>query len=100
MLFIAYSSTFNTILPDILTWASHPPSLTGYKTFLPVAPKSSGLNLTYPPQLHSALALRRAVYSVLYLYSLYTYDWTAAHPPNATIKYADDTTVVGLISGR
>lgn len=33
------------------------------------------------------------------LYSLYTNDFTAAHPSNSIIKFADDTTVVGCISG-
>ena len=33
------------------------------------------------------------------LYSLYTYDCTPAHSSNSIIKFADDTTIVGLISG-
>ncbi|XP_047678416.1 F-box only protein 36a [Tachysurus fulvidraco] len=35
------------------------------------------------------------------LYSLYTYmyDCTPTHPTNSVIKFADDTTVIGLISG-
>ncbi|KAF7647074.1 hypothetical protein LDENG_00177750, partial [Lucifuga dentata] len=32
------------------------------------------------------------------LYSLYTHDCIPTHPSNAIIKFADDTTVVGLIS--
>lgn len=32
------------------------------------------------------------------LYSLYTYDCTPAHHCNTIVKFADDTTVVGLIS--
>ena len=32
------------------------------------------------------------------LYTLYTHDYTPAHSSNTTIKFADDTTVVGLIS--
>ena len=31
------------------------------------------------------------------LYSLYTYDFTPTHSSNSIIKFADDTTVVGLI---
>lgn len=33
------------------------------------------------------------------LYTLYTSDCTPSHPSNLIIKFADDTTVVGLISG-
>ncbi len=33
------------------------------------------------------------------LYALYTYDCTLSHPSNLIIKFADDATVVGLISG-
>lgn len=33
------------------------------------------------------------------LYSLYTQDFTAIHPSNSIIKFGDDTTVVGHISG-
>ena len=33
------------------------------------------------------------------LYSLYTHDCTPVHSTNTIIKFADDTTVVGLISG-
>ncbi|KAJ8353402.1 hypothetical protein SKAU_G00209690 [Synaphobranchus kaupii] len=32
------------------------------------------------------------------LYSLYTHHFSAAHPSNSIIKFADDTTVVGCIS--
>src|SRR4029434_4762932 len=32
-------------------------------------------------------------------YTIYTHDCTPTHPSNAIIKFADDTTVVGLISG-
>ena len=33
------------------------------------------------------------------LYTLYTHDCTPTHQSNTIIKFADDTTVVGLISG-
>uniref|UniRef100_A0A670HWE1 Alkylated DNA repair protein AlkB homologue 8 N-terminal domain-containing protein n=1 Tax=Podarcis muralis TaxID=64176 RepID=A0A670HWE1_PODMU len=34
------------------------------------------------------------------IYILYTYDSVAAHPSNRVVKFADDTTVIGLISER
>ena len=34
------------------------------------------------------------------LYSLFTHDCTARHDSNTIIKFADDTTVVGLITDK
>ncbi|KAI3364660.1 hypothetical protein L3Q82_011442 [Scortum barcoo] len=109
MLFIDYSSAFNTIVPSKLVtklrdllglnsalcddwilnfltgrpqavcgWAApHPPSLT--------------LNTGAPPQ--------GCVLSPL-LYSLFTHDdCVATHSSNTIVKFADDTTVIGLITG-
>lgn len=42
-------------------------------------------------------ALHRAVSPLLY--SLYTYDCVSTHPDNTIVEYADDTTLVGLITG-
>ena len=33
-----------------------------------------------------------------FLYSLFTHDWLPRHNSNTIIKFADDTTVVGLIT--
>ena len=46
------------------------------------------------PHLPSAPAPHRAQSPLLY-----THDCTPTHPENAIIKFADDTTIVGLISG-
>ncbi|KAI3373857.1 hypothetical protein L3Q82_022429 [Scortum barcoo] len=73
MLFIDYSSAFNTIVPSKLV------------TKL----RDLGLN-------NSALAVCSA--SPL-LYSLFTHDCVATHSSNTIIKFADDTTVIGLITG-
>lgn len=32
------------------------------------------------------------------LYTLYTHDWVPTHPSNEVMKFADDATVVGLIT--
>jgi hypothetical protein len=34
------------------------------------------------------------------LYSLFTHDYTARHDSNTIIKFADDTTVIGLITNN
>ncbi|KAJ8362640.1 hypothetical protein SKAU_G00114710 [Synaphobranchus kaupii] len=104
MLFIEYSSAFNPIIPDILvSKLLHlqllPPICAWIKDFLTNRPQTVELG----PHLSSSLSLSTSspqgcVLSSL-LYSLYTHDCTPSHPSNTVIKFADDTTVVGLISG-
>ena len=104
MLFIDYSSAFNTIIPDILvTKLSNlglpTPTCSWIKDFLTNRPQTVKLG----PHLSSTRTLstgspQGCVLSPL-LYSLYTHDCSPAHPENNIVKFADDTTVVGLITG-
>ena len=104
MLFIDYSSVFNTIVPSKLitnlktlelntslcNWILD--FLTGHPQVVKGGNKSATLILnTGAPQ--------GCVLSPL-LYSLFTHDFTARHDSNTIIKFADDTTVVGLITDK
>ncbi len=103
MLFIDYSSAFNTIIPDILipklANLGLPPSTCSWiKDFLVNRPQHVKLG----PHLSSTRTLstgspQGCVLSPL-LYSLYTHDCRPTHPENIIVKFADDTTVVGMIT--
>uniref|UniRef100_A0A8C6PWZ8 Smoothelin b n=1 Tax=Nothobranchius furzeri TaxID=105023 RepID=A0A8C6PWZ8_NOTFU len=103
MLFVDYSSAFNTIIPDILinklvTLGLPPLTCAWIKDFLTNRPQTVRLG----PHLFSTRTLstgspQGCVLSTL-LYSLYTHDCSPTHNNTLIIKFADDTTVVGLIS--
>uniref|UniRef100_A0A669EXY2 Reverse transcriptase domain-containing protein n=1 Tax=Oreochromis niloticus TaxID=8128 RepID=A0A669EXY2_ORENI len=103
MLFVDYSSAFNTIIPDILitklvTLGLPPLTCAWIKDFLTNRPQTVRLG----PHLSSTRTLstgspQGCVLSPL-LYSLYTHDCSSTHNNTLIIKFADDTTVVGLIS--
>ncbi len=103
MLFVDYSSAFNTIVPATLvaklqtlglnrslcSWILD--FLTGRSQVVRMG------NNTSSPLILNTGAPQGCVLSPL-LYSLYTHDCTATHSSNVIIKFADDTTVIGLIT--
>ncbi|CDQ96003.1 unnamed protein product, partial [Oncorhynchus mykiss] len=105
MLFIDYSSAFNTIVPSKLfikletlgfdsalcNWVLD--FLTGHSQVVRV-----GNNISTPLILNTG-APQGCVLSPL-LYSLFTHDCVAMHASNSIIKFADHTTLVGLITNN
>ncbi len=103
MLFVDYSSAFNTIVPATLvaklqtlglnrspcSWILD--FLTGRSQVVRM-----GNNTSSPLTLNTG-APQGCILSPL-LYSLYTHDCTATHSSNVIVKFADDTTVIGLIT--
>ncbi len=103
MLYVDYSSTFNTIVPATLvaklqtlglnrslcSWILD--FLTGRSQVVRM-----GNNTSSPLTLNTG-APQGCVLSPL-LYSLYTHDCAATHTSNVIVKFADDTTVIGLIT--
>ncbi len=100
MLFVDYSSAFNTIVPvtlvaklqtlglnrSLCSWILD--FLTGRSQVVRM-----GNNTSSPLTLNTG-ALQGCVLSPL----LYTHDCTATHSSNVIVKFADDTTVIGLIT--
>ena len=103
MLFIDYSSAFNTIILAILVCklsalGLDPLTCSWISDFLTNRPQKVKLG----PHFSSTRTLstgspQGCVLSPL-LYSLYTFDCSPTHLSNTIVKFADDTTVVGLIS--
>ena len=105
MLFIDFSSAFNTIIPSkLITKLSDlgiNTSLCNWVLdFLTNRPQSVRLeNHTSSTLILNTGVPQGCVLSPL-LYSLFTNDCTPVHGSNTIIKFADDTTVVGLISNN
>uniref|UniRef100_A0A8C1GTL4 Reverse transcriptase domain-containing protein n=1 Tax=Cyprinus carpio TaxID=7962 RepID=A0A8C1GTL4_CYPCA len=101
MLFIDFSSAFNTIIPQQLIHKLVQLGLnTSLLDFLTGRPQAVrvGSNTSSTITLHTG-APQGCVLSPL-LFTLLTHDCTSSHNSNLFIKYADDTTVVVLISNR
>ena len=104
LLFLDFSSAFNTIIPsrlvsklgdlglshNICCWILD--FLTDRSQRMRVGPHLS-------PALSTSTGSPQGCVLSPLLYTLYTHDCTPTHPNNTIIKFADDTTVVGLISG-
>uniref|UniRef100_A0A3B4FGV2 Reverse transcriptase domain-containing protein n=1 Tax=Pundamilia nyererei TaxID=303518 RepID=A0A3B4FGV2_9CICH len=103
MLFVDYSSAFNTIIPSKLftklTDLGLSSSLCQWiLNFLTDRPQSVRVGKQVSPSISlSTGAPQGCVLSTL-LYSLYTYDCVATSDTTSIVKFADDTAVVGLIS--
>ncbi len=101
MLFVHYSSAFNTIVPATLVAKLQTPGLnrslcswildflTGRSQVVRMG------NNTSSPLILNTGAPQGCILSPL-LYSLYTHDCTATHSSNVIVTFADDTTVISL----
>jgi gmma-aminobutyric acid receptor subunit gamma/cGMP-dependent protein kinase 2 len=105
MLFIDYSSAFNTIVPakliTKLRFLGLNTSLCNWiLDFLTGRPQVVRVgNNTSTTLILNTGAPQGCMLSPL-LYSLFTHDYVAKHDSNTIIKFANDTTVVGLITNK
>ena len=102
ILFVDFSSAFNTIIPDILTEKltrlSVPAATRQWiNSFLTGRSQQVRMgHFTSPPLTTNIGAPQGCVLSPA-LFSLYTNDCISGDPTVKLLKYADDTTVIGLI---
>ena len=105
MLFIDFSSAFNTILPSKLiqklTNLDIDPLLCNWiLDFLVKRPQQVRIGSLSSSTITLNTGLPQGCVLSPLLYSLYTSDCTPVHGSNHVIKFADDTTVIGLIKNN
>merc|ERR1711895_312881 len=103
LLFVDYSSAFNTIIPDRLVSKLTDLGLSSslcrwIMDFLSDRPQRVKMGCHTSSSLNLSIGSPQGCVLSPLLYSLYTYDCISTHPYTSIIKFADDTTVVGLIS--
>lgn len=103
MLFVDFSSAFNTIIPNILIAKfvdlDFPPTTCAWiKDFLTDHPQSVRIGKRSSSILMLSTGFPQGCVLSPLLYTIYTYDCTPKHPCNTIIKFANDTTLVRLIT--
>jgi len=105
MLFIDFSSAFNTIIPSrlagkLIELSLNTPLCAWILDFLTARPQviRVGRHISRPLTLNTGTP-QSSVLSPL-LYSLYTHDCVASSSSYTIVKFVEDTVVVGLISGN
>lgn len=101
MLFVDFSSAFNTVIPHKLVQKNNLGLGRSLCTWILDFLSNRPQNVRMGDQTSSTLTLNTGtpqgcVLSPL-LYSLFTNDCSPIHPSNTIVKFADDTTIVGLI---
>ena len=104
LLFLDYSSAFNTIRPMKLTvkladLGVPTPTCNWILDFLIDRPQVVRLGKKVSAELTVSTGTPQGCCLSPKLFSLYTYDCTSTQDNNIIIKYADDTTILGLIRG-
>ncbi|KAF7694079.1 gastrula zinc finger protein XlCGF28.1-like, partial [Silurus meridionalis] len=105
MLFVDYSSAFNTIIPSTLTSKLEVlglslPLCQWISNFLTDRPQAVRVGKHTSSTLTLSIGAPQGCVLSPLLYSLYTYDCVATFNSTTIIKLADDTVVLGLISNN
>ncbi|KAI3353809.1 hypothetical protein L3Q82_005035 [Scortum barcoo] len=103
MLFVDFSSAFNTVIPDKLILKLHnlglPSSLCHWiRDFLTNRPQVVRIGDNTSSTLVLSTGTPQGCVLSPALFTLFTSDCSAIHSTNTIVKFEDDTTIVGLIS--
>ncbi|KAI4878726.1 hypothetical protein NFI96_018494 [Prochilodus magdalenae] len=103
MLFIDFSSAFNTIIPSRLihklsTLGISSPLCSWIMDFLTCRPQCVRMGEHTSPSLTLSTGCPQGIVLSPLLYTLYTHDCTTTHSSNTIIKFTDDTTIIGNIT--
>uniref|UniRef100_A0A3B3BRH8 Reverse transcriptase domain-containing protein n=1 Tax=Oryzias melastigma TaxID=30732 RepID=A0A3B3BRH8_ORYME len=104
MLFIDYSSAFNTVVPHKLTHkllclGLHPTICDWLLDFLTGRPQSVRIGNRTSASITTNVGTPQGCVLSPILYTLFTHDCAASHQDNTILKFADDTAVIGRITG-
>lgn len=104
ILFIDYSSAFNTVIPHKLTHklstlGLHPTLCDWLLDFLTGRPQSVRIGNRTSARIITNIGTPQGCVLSPILYTLFTYDCVASHKDNIILKFADDTAVIGRIAG-
>ncbi|KAK2875601.1 hypothetical protein Q8A73_024029 [Channa argus] len=104
ILFINYSSAFNTVIPHKLTHklstlGLHPTLCDWLLDFLTGRPHSVRIGNRTSARLITNIGNPQGCVLSPILYTLFTHDCVASHKDNIILKFADDTAVIGRIAG-
>ena len=104
-LFVDYSSAFNTVIPHKLTdklstLGLHPTICDWLQDFLTGRPQSVRIGNRTSASIITNIGTPQGCVLSPILYTLFTHDCVASHIDNTILKFADDTAVIGRITGR
>ncbi|MCI4377091.1 hypothetical protein PGIGA_G00199510 [Pangasianodon gigas] len=104
MLFIDYSSAFNTVIPHklahkLFALGLHPTLCDWLLDFLTGRPQSVRIGKRTSDIIITNIGTPQGCVLSPILYTLFTHDCVASHKDNIIAKFADDTTVIGQITG-
>ncbi|KAI4905235.1 hypothetical protein NFI96_008737, partial [Prochilodus magdalenae] len=103
MLFIIFSSAFNTIIPSRLIHKLSTLGITNtlcswIMDFLTCKPQCVRMGEHTSPSLTLSTGCPQGIVLSPLFYTLYTHDCTTTYSSNTIIKFADDTTIIGNIT--
>ena len=105
MLFIDFSSAFNSIHPDILLgklalMGVNPFVIRWYLSFLCKRPQRVRFNSVLSEEALSSTGVPQGTVSSSFLFTLYTNDCVSSYPNQYVVKFSDDTVILSLLTSK